>query len=160
MRTLPARSKHKPANRDGATAVEVALTLPIFAILLAGLMEFSHYFMVVHTLNAAARSGANLGSYAGVTNDAVITKVNGVVKGAFATSKATVIVKDASVFDTSTVDPDTLNYNSLPAINLSQAGTSDPFLVQVSVPYDDIAILPPWWIKNATVTGRAVMRHE
>ncbi len=158
MRSLRT-TRTQPARR-GATAVEVALTLPIFGILLAGLMEFSHYFMVVHTLNAAARSGANYGSYAGVTNDQVIAKVNGVVSGVFSTSKATVIVKDAATFDTTTVNPQTLNYNTLPAIDLSKAATSKPFLVQVSVPYNDVALLPPWWIKNATVTGRAVMRHE
>lgn len=160
MRLLRTQRTNSTSSRNGATAVEVTLTLPIFGILLAGLMEFSHYYMVVHTLNAAARSGANYGSYAGVTNDQVIAKVNTVVQGAFASSKASVIVKDASTFDSSGVNPSTLNYSSLPSITLSQADTSDLFLVQVSVPYNDVALLPPWWIKNATVIGRAVMRHE
>jgi len=161
MRLL--RTRKQPAaaaRREGVTSVEVALTLPIFAVLLAGLMEFGHYFMVVHMLNAAARKGAHYGSYEGVTNQQVIDRVNGVVSAAFATSKATVIVKDASVFDTTTVNPDTVNYSSLPAINLPDADTSHCFLVQVSVPYDNVALLPPFWITNGTVIGRAVMRHE
>lgn len=140
--------------------VEVALILPIFVILLAGLLEFSHYFMVVNTLNAAARKGALLGSFGGVSNSEVITKVNSVVSAAFNTSHATTIIKDASVFDTPTVDPNSLNYSTLPNVNLTQLESSDPFLVQVSVPYDDVALLPPFWIKNATITGRAVLRHE
>lgn len=160
MRVLTRILRRRETPRDGTTAVEVALTLPIFGILLAGLMEFSHYFMVVHMLNGAARRGALLGSYEGTTNTQVIDKVKTVVAGALNSGNATVSVKDASVFDTANVDPSTLNYNSLPDVNLPSLDTTDCFLVQVSVPYDDVALLPPFWIKNATVTGRAVMRHE
>ena len=39
------------AGRRGAVTVEVALTLPVFAIFLAGLMEFGHVFMVSNTLS-------------------------------------------------------------------------------------------------------------
>lgn len=148
------------ARRDGATTVEVALTLPIFGVLIAGLMEFNHYYMVVHTLNSAARQGALLGSYQSVTNQQVTDKVNSIVAAAFATTKSTVIVKDASVFDTSGVNPKTVNYGTLPAVDLTKSKTSDCFLVQVTVPYDNVALLPPYWIKGATITGRAVMRHE
>lgn len=147
-------------RRDGTSAVEVALTLPIFGVLLAGLMEFTHFYMVVHMLNAAARQGAHLGSYQGVTNAQVTTTVQRVVSAAFNTPKATVIVRDASAFDAANVNPKTLNYNALPAVDLTKCKTSDCFLVQVTVPYDDVALLPPFWIKGATVTGRAVMRHE
>lgn len=160
MRLLTRRPARSHARREGATTVEVALILPIFAVLLAGLMEFSHYFMVVHMLNAAARQGAHLGSFQGVTNTQVTTKVNSIVGAAFNISKATVIVKDASVFDTANVNPSTLNYTTLPSVDLTQSKTSDIFLVQVTVPYDNVALLPPFWIKGATVTGRAVIRHE
>lgn len=160
MRVLTRILRRRAAPRDGTTAVEVALTLPVFGILLAGLMEFSHYFMVVHMLNGAARRGALLGSYEGTTNTQVIDKVKTVVAGALNSGNATVSVKDASVFDTANVNPSTLNYSTLPDVNLPTLDTTDCFLVQVSVPYNDVALLPPFWIKNATVTGRAVMRHE
>ena len=39
------------AGRRGAVTVEVALTLPVFAIFLAGLMEFGHVFMAGNTLS-------------------------------------------------------------------------------------------------------------
>lgn len=154
--------KKRPAtpHRDGAVTVEMALILPIFAILLAGLMEFSHYFMVVHSLNAAARKGALQGSFTGVTNSQVTQIVDQVVQAAFSTSAATTLIKDGKVFDTSTVDPNTMDYSSLPNADVSKLDTGDCFLVQVSVPYNDVALLSPFWIKNATVTGRAVMRHE
>ncbi len=160
MRLLSHMTRRTRSNRDGATTVEVALTLPIFGMLMAGLMEFSHYYMVVHTLNAAAREGALLGSYQGTTNTQVSTKVNGIVAAAFNTSKSTTSVKDAKVFDTAGVNPSTVNYNTLPSLDLTQCKTADSFLVQVTVPYDNVALLPPYWIKGATVTGRAVTRHE
>lgn len=148
------------ARRDGATSVEVALTLPIFGILLAGIMEFCHFFMVVHTLNGAARKGAHYGSYQGVTNTQVTTQVQTIVSGAFASSKATVQICDGAVFDTSNFNASTTNYNTLSTVDLTQCKTGANFVVQVSVPYNNVALLPPWWIQGATVTGRAVMRHE
>ena len=152
---------HRPTTeRDGATAVEVALTLPIFGILLAGLMEFSHYFMVVHTLNAAARKGAHYGSYQGITNAQVTSQVQTTVGAAFAATKATISICDGSSFDTSNFNASTANYNTLPTVDLTQCKTGANFIVQVSVPYNNVALLPPWWIQGATVTGRAVMRHE
>lgn len=160
MRSLTRILSRRAKPREGTTTVEVALTLPIFGILLAGLMEFSHYFMVVHMLNGAARRGALLGSYEGTTNTQVINKVQTIVSAALNTANATVSVKNAAVFDTANVNPNTLNYNSLPDVNLPSLDTTDCFLVQVAVPYDNVALLPPFWIKNATVTGRAVMRHE
>jgi hypothetical protein len=90
----------------------------------------------------------------------VVTKVESIVAGAFNTSKATVIVRDASTFDAANVNPNTLDYTSLPPVDLAKLDSSDCFLVQVTVPYNEVALLPPFWIKNATVTGRAVMRHE
>ena len=159
MRLLTMRFLRPQTRRDGATTVEVALTLPVFGILLAGLMEFSHYFMVVHTLNGAARRGALLGSYEGVTNSQVTAKVNAIVSAAFNTSNATVIVKDGSVFDTANVNPNTLNYTTLPAIDLTQAETTDCFLVQVSVPYDNVALLPPFWKLVGILQLRAIQRR-
>ena len=44
----------------GNTAVELALTLPIFIILVIGIIEFGWYFFVQHTLQYATREGMRL----------------------------------------------------------------------------------------------------
>jgi Flp pilus assembly protein TadG len=44
----------------GNAAVEFALALPIFAILLIGIMEFGWYFFVQHTMQYATREGMRL----------------------------------------------------------------------------------------------------
>ncbi len=123
-------------------------------------MEFGHVIFVSNMLKAAAKSGARYGATVGVTNAQVTARVQQIVGSAFNATKATVLVRSASVFDTSNVTPSTINYNSLPAIDLTQANQGDLYIVQVTVPYNSVALLPPFWVKNRTVTGQSVMRHE
>ena len=44
----------------GGTMVEFALTLPVFIILVVGIIEFGWYFFVQHTLQYATREGMRL----------------------------------------------------------------------------------------------------
>jgi len=159
MRACRKSSTHQ-RQRRGVTTVEVALTLPIFAIFLAALMEFNHCFMVSHLLKAAAKSGARFGSTEGGTVQQVQARVQQLVGAAFPSSKATVIVRDASVFDTANFNAAKVSYSSLPTIDLAKAESGHLFLVQVTVPYDQVALLPPFWVKGRTVTGQSVIRHE
>lgn len=160
MQVLRSQRPAPPELRRGVTIVETALITPVFVLFLASLMEFGHFFLVRHMTNAAARKAASYGCAEGVTNTQVINKAKEVINGAYNANKATIIVRDASTFDTANVNPSTLNYESLPAITLSSAATSQFFLVQVKVAYKDVAILPPFWLKTANITGRSVMRHE
>lgn len=147
-------------DRGGALTVEFALVLPIMGLLLAALMEFGHFYMVVHTLNAAARRGAHLGCHENVTTAQVEDRVKGIVGAAVAATAATVRVADASVFDSANMDPKSVNFSTLPTVELSTRKTGDCYMVQVTVPYDNVALLPPFWLKGRTVIGRAVTRHE
>lgn len=151
------RRSSKP--RLGTTAVEVAVTMPVFGMVMMGLMECGHSMMVVHTLNAAARQAARYGSTEAITTAQTKTKATTIVQNAFRITP-TVIVKDGSTFDTANVDPTTINYSSLPDIELNTTKSDKLFIVRVSVPYDSAAILPPFWVKGITLTGHAVMRHE
>lgn len=155
--TEKSRTLHR---RRGTSAVEVALTMPIFIMFLAALMEFGHVFFVSHMLKAAAKSGARYGSTAGVTTAQVQSRVQQIVGSAFKASQATVLIRDAGVFDTANVSPGTINYNTLPNVELSTIEQGHLYIVQVTVPYNSVALLPPFWVKNRTVTGQSVLRHE
>lgn len=158
----PARktfSRHAVIRR-GASAVEMALTMPVFVMFLAGLMEFGHVFLVHHSLNAAAKRGARYGVTEGVTTDQVEERVKSIVAKTLNAGEASVLVRDAAVFDSSNMDPATIDYNALPPIELSSADDGDLFVVQIKVPYDNVALLPPFWFKGRTVTGQSVVRHE
>jgi hypothetical protein len=49
---------------------------------------------------------------------------------------------------------------TLPNIELSTAPARRLFVVRITVPYNSVAILAPKWVKNMTLSGQAVMRHE
>lgn len=157
---LSVKAIRRKPPRAGALTVETALVLPVLGILLTGLMEFGHFFLVVNTLNSAARQGVQIGCYEEVTSAQVTTRVQQIVGAALNANQATVTVRDASVFDTANVNASTINYDTLPLKEVSTCKRGDCFLVQVSVPYNNVALLPPFWLKNRTVIGRAVMRHE
>ncbi len=140
--------------------VENAIVASAFGLFLAGIMEFGHAYMVLGAMNAAARRGARYGAVSGVSSANVKTQVNTVLNSAFKSSKATVTVKNASTFDTSTVNPKTLNYDSLPDLELTSASAHQMYIVRITVPYSNVALLPPFWIKNITLKSMAVMRHE
>ena len=57
-------------NAKGVTIVEFALVLPIFFVLIAGIIDFSILFFVQHTLQFATREGARLGLVGRTINDA------------------------------------------------------------------------------------------
>ena len=155
------RFHRRPDNgqRRGATIVETAVVAPVFAVFLAGIMEFGHAFLVVGTLNAAAKQAARHGAVEGISTADVVTKANGILGSAINTTKATVLVKDASVFDQPTL-PTTIKYDELPSIELKSADRRQLYVVRISVKYNDVALIPPFWAKDLELVGQSVMRHE
>ena len=151
-----------PANqqsRRGTTAVEVAVTLPVFCVIMVGLMECGHAMMIRHSLETSARQAARYGAVDGISTAQVTTRAKAIMAKATRTVP-TVLVKDGSVFDSDNFDPTTINYSALPNKELSTADNDQMFIVRLSVPYNDVSLLPPFWIKDITLTGQAVMRHE
>ena len=53
----------------GTTAVEFALVLPLFLLLLFGIIDFGRYFFVQHTLQFATREGTRLATVGGTLTD-------------------------------------------------------------------------------------------
>jgi len=147
-------------RRSGTVLVENAIVASVFGVFLTGIMEFGHTYMVQGVMNAAAQRAARYGSVTGVTTSQVETKAKEILTAAFRTAQATVAVKDGGVFDTTNVDPKTINYNTLQNIELNTAGSSQLFIVRISVPYNSVALLPPFWVKNVTLRAQSVMRHE
>lgn len=151
---------HHQKRRRGTSAVEVALTLPIFIVFLAAMMEFGHAMFVSHMLKAAAKAGARYGSTDGVTTAQVQAKVQQILASSMKASAVSVLIRDASVFDTANVTPSTINYSTLPNVELANIEQGHLYIVQVSVPYTQVALIPPYWVKNFNVVGQSVLRHE
>ncbi len=138
----------------------MAVVVPVFGIFLAGIMEAGHAYMILQTLNSAAKQGAREGAVGGRYTTDITTKVDSILSAGFDASEASVMVKDGSVFDTPGFDGSNVSYGGLPDIEVHDAETRQLYIVRIEVPYDAVAILPPFWIKNITLSGQAVMRHE
>lgn len=134
---------------------------PVFMMFITALIEFGHANLVINSLSNAARIGARMGTVQSVTTAQVRTRVAEIMDAALrSTTTVQVYVKDASTFDSVSVDPSKVQYTSLPNIELSSANASQLFLVRVEVPYNSVALLPPFWARNLNLSGQAVMRHE
>lgn len=147
------------SQRRGTTAVEVAVTMPVFLVIVMGMMECSHASMIVNSLDNAARQAGRYGAVDGISSAQVIAKAKALMAKSTRVVP-TVMVKDGSVFDSASFNPTTINYTSLADKELSAADDDQMFIVRLSVPYNSVALLPPFFIKNITLTGQAVMRHE
>ena len=99
------------------------------------------------------------GSVDEISSAQTIAKAKAIVAQSFRTVP-TVVVKDASAFDTANYNASNINYAGLADKELSTATDDQMFIVRISVPYNSVALLPPFWIKNITLSGQAVMRHE
>jgi Flp pilus assembly protein TadG len=60
MRVEITAGKESRKGNRGATVVEFAMVLPLFLLLLFGIIEFGRYFFVQHTVQFATREGTRL----------------------------------------------------------------------------------------------------
>lgn len=56
------RARRRHRRQEGAAAVEFALILPLFSLLLLGLIDFGHFFFTMNTIQNAAREAARRAS--------------------------------------------------------------------------------------------------
>ncbi|MBB03101.1 pilus assembly protein [bacterium] len=154
------RSNTSSEKRRGAALVEFAIVVPVFGLFLAAMVEFGHVYMVQTTLRGAAKKAARLGIGDGVTSADVSAEATRIVQSACRTDGLTVLIKDAGLFDTSTEVPDDLDFDDLPNIELVDAEPRQLFIVRLELPYDDVALFPPFWVDNIRLHSQSVMRHE
>ena len=168
---LESRRRSAGSDRRGTTMVEFAIILPVFGLLMLGILEFGHIYMVYNTMTAAAKRAARYGAVEGITKAQVETRVDEILGAAIDISNATVIVKNAAEYDDPDVDLNNIDFNDdtqFPDAVLVKPQNPGPgyvepnglFLLQITVPYTDVAILPPMWARNLNLTALAVMRHE
>jgi Flp pilus assembly protein TadG len=155
------RRRHSGTDeRSGTTLVEMALVLPVFFLFVFAIIEFGHAYLVIGTMTAAVKKAARLGAADGVTTQQVVDEVEAILGSAIDLSNATIMVKDGSAFDVADVDASSISYSELPDIEIEYAEDTQLFVVRIEVPYDDVALLPPFWAGDLTLHSESVMRHE
>ena len=145
------RLDNRKVTRRGAAAVEMAIVLPIFFMLIMGIVEFGRAMMVGQLVTNAARFGARQSSVDGATNATVTSDVK-----SFVSSTVGVAASDVTV--TIAVTPGTGNPD--PANNLSVAQAKDVCSVSVKVPYNKVAYVAGRYLAGKDLKGTCIMRHE
>ncbi len=127
------------SHRRGAAAVEFAVVLPIFVLLVFGMIEYGRMVMVQQVITNAAREGCRRAIMDGTTAQEVIDLVNDYLESAGITGA------------TITITPP----------EPSEAGAGEPVTVAVSVPYDQVSWIPaPMFLSGRLLSATCVMRRE
>lgn len=139
------------SDRRGAAAVEMAIVLPVFFMVVLGIVEFGRAMMVGQLVTNAARYGARISAFDGSTNTDVTTSVK-----TFVSNTVGVAASDVNV--DIVVDPGAGNPD--PVDNLAVAQAKDVCKVTVRVRYNKVAYVAGRYLAAAELKGTCVMRHE
>lgn len=138
-------------RRRGAAAVEMAFVLPIFLMLLLGIVEFGRGMMATQLLQHAAREGARRGALQNSSNTSVTDSVKD-----FISDSLDVADEDITVGISIVADPS----NGTTGNEISDASRRDLVEIEVEVDYASVSLLPGKWLSGATLRGVSVMRKE
>lgn len=149
MQSLQKRPRSQP--RRGAAMVEMALVLPVFLMVVMGIIEFGRAMWVSNMLTNAAREGARMAILDGSSNAEVRQSVED-----FLTT--TLGVQAADITTTITISPATGNPN--PANECASANSRDLITISVSLAFNKVALISSNYLESATLVGKTAMRHE
>lgn len=139
-------------DRDGAALVEMAVTFPLFMMIILAIVEFGRAMMVANLLTNAAREGARMAITSGVTNSDVQTAV---IDQVTRTVGTTITTADVDIYISTY--PSGAAVKSAP---LSGAQKRDLIEVEVFADYDDVSTFPVRFLSGVRLRGQAAMRHE
>lgn len=131
-------------DRRGTAVVELALVLPVFLLLVFGMIEFGRAVMVQHTLVNASREGARQAVIDGSTVAQVVNRVDTCLKAA-------------------AIPGATIQYavNGITVADPSVAEFGEAVTVRISVPYDNVNWIPvPDYLGGTLLSASTVMRRE
>jgi Flp pilus assembly protein TadG len=137
----------KNQGRFGIAAVEFALIVPLFLLLLAGIIEFGQAFYIKHSLSIAARRGARASIVEGATTYGVTQKVR--------TDCHLILGVDESDVQVHVI------VNGGAGADLSQAESGDEVTVMASVSYSDAGVgFYANLMSSSPITASCTLEHE
>lgn len=144
--------RRKPhQTRRGAAMVEMALVLPLFVMIILGIIEFGRAMMVSQLITNAAREGARLAVIDGSSNTSVQSAVQSFLTGALRVSSTDVSVSIS--ITPAAGNPD-------PGNECANAQARDLITVNVQVPYNKVNFIPARWLNGKNLVATSAMRHE
>ncbi|MFV0445509.1 MAG: TadE/TadG family type IV pilus assembly protein [Planctomycetaceae bacterium] len=138
-------------DRRAAAVVEMALVLPVFLLIVLGIVEFGRAMMVGQLLTNGARHGARRAIIEGSTNTGVENEITD-----FLTTTLNVPASALTIV----IDVEPGPSNPDPADNLAVAQPKDLVKVTVTVPFDQVAYIAGNFLGGTMLRGQCSMRHE
>lgn len=132
--------------------MEMALVLPIFTMLVFGIIEFGRGFMIMQLVTNAAREGCRRAIIDGSTNSDVTNYIK-----TFMQTSGNVAQSATNV--TITVTPAAGNPAN-PSNSLSSCQSRDLVTVKVEIPFSAVQLITAKYLAGKTLKGEASMRHE
>ena len=129
---------HRKSNRTGLATVELALCLPVLALLVFGSIEAASFIFLKQSLQVAAYEAAREAIKIGATE----TDASG---------RASAILDSRAIRDSS------VRY---PSGSLASIVRGQQVVVEVSAPTRTNSPLAGQWVTNRTLTARVVMLKE
>jgi Flp pilus assembly protein TadG len=129
-------TRNRRNKRRGATAVEFALTAPVFILFLLAAFEFGWMNVVRHTADNAAYEAARTAVVPGATTAEATAKANKLLK--------IVGARGATV----TVSPNPLTLDS------------DAVTVNIQIPMKKNGLIVPRFTSNTTIKAQSTLRTE
>lgn len=120
--------------------------LPIFTMLVFGIIEFGRGFMIMQLMTNAAREGCRRGIIDGSTNSDVTNYIQ-------------TFMQTSGNVATITVTPAAGNPTN-PTSSLATCSSRDLVTVKVDIPFSAVQLITAKYLAGKTLTGRASMRHE
>jgi Flp pilus assembly protein TadG len=145
------KSQSRNKNRRGTATVELALVLPLFFMVVLGIIEFGRAMMVSNVVTNAAREGARMAVIDGSTNTSVQQAINAMLTQATGVSASSV---------TTTITVTAAAGNTDPGNQVANAHMRDLISVKVSVPFNSVMLIPGTYLKGKNLIGQSSMRHE
>lgn len=138
-------------RRRGASAVEMALVLPVFLVVILGIIEFGRAMMVSNLITNAARQAGRMSTLEGTTNAEVTAYINNFLS-------QSVGATGASASTTISISP--ADGNADPENEIGNAGSGDLITIKVQVPFNDVALIPGSYLAGRNLTATIMMQHE
>lgn len=135
------RAAECAAGRCGITVVELALVAPVLLLIVLGLFEIGHAFMVQHFLSHAAREGCREAVVPGRTNAQVLTGIDESLHGMGIHGAETTILVNHQQGE------------------ISQAKAGDEIRVSVKVSTANVSVIPRSYL-DGQLTSTCVRRRE
>ncbi|MEZ6065049.1 MAG: TadE/TadG family type IV pilus assembly protein [Planctomycetaceae bacterium] len=151
MRPFRPFQRQSQRERSGAATVETALVLPVFFMVMLGIVECGRAFMISQLLTNAAREGGRIAVMNGSSNTEVELTIEDI-------AQRTAGIAPADLDITLNVHEHAGNPSA--SNEVANARKRDLCEVIVRVNYDKVNLLPIRYLTGAQLVGQAAMRHE